>query len=154
MYNRILLPLDGSKLPECAIEHVRAIASGCGASEVVLLSVVGSYEPGSGWSWGGVISESQMAEAARKAEESARKYLARVQKRLEKDGLTVDTKVMVGTPADTILDYAKANEVDLIIMATHGRSGISRWALGSVAERVLQLASTPVLIVSPKGCRV
>ena len=154
MYNTILLPLDGSKLSECAIEHLRAIASGCQASQVLLLSVVGQYEPGSGFRWGGIISESQMAQAAREAEKTAQKYLAGVQKKLEKDGLTVSTEVLVGTPADSILDYAKANAVDLIIMATHGRSGISRWAMGSIAERVLIAAPMPVLLVSPKGCRV
>ena len=154
MYNKILVPLDGSDFGECTLDHIRAIASGCHASEVILLSVVGNYEPGSGWTWGGIISESVAADAAKKAQVEARKYLSKVAKKLEKDGINAVTTVMVGIPADIILDYANSAGVDLIIMATHGRSGPARWAMGSVAERVVSLAQMPVMVVSPKGCRI
>ncbi len=154
MYNKILVPLDGSEFGECTFDHVKTIAKGCQASEVILLSVVGNYEPGSGWTWGGIVAESAAAEASKKSQAEAKKYLAKVAKKLEKDGINAVTTVMVGTPADTILDYAGSTGVDLIIMATHGRSGPARWALGSVAERVVSLAPMSVMVVAPKGCRI
>lgn len=151
MYNRILVPLDGSRLAECSLDHVKAIAVGCQVREVVLLAVVAGYKPGSGWSWGGVESERQMGELIRKAESEASRYISGVAARLTEEGLQVQSRVMVGSPAESILDYAKDNNVDLIVIATHGRSGLSRWALGSVVERVIMASPIPVFVVAPKG---
>lgn len=150
MYNRILVPLDGSKLAESSLEHVKAIATGCQVAEVVLLMVVPGYKPGSGLTWGGIVSEAKAAEMSSKAESEAVSYLKRVAKKLTKDGLAVQSCIQGGYPAETILDYAKDTGVDLIIMATHGRSGVSRWALGSVAEKVVTASPVPVFVVSPK----
>ena len=66
----------------------------------------------------------------------------------------VQPVVIQGKVAEGILDYVVKNQVDLIMMSTHGRSGPSRWALGSVADRVIRHSLIPVLIVSPKGCRI
>ena len=62
------------------------------------------------------------------------------------------SEVVTGRAADNLADFAAKNEVDLIIIATHGRSGISRWIWGSVADRILHSSSVPVLIVRPPGC--
>jgi nucleotide-binding universal stress UspA family protein len=90
-----------------------------------------------------------------KAQEIARptnvcsEYLAGVQKRLEDLGLRAQSVVLQGKPAEEIADYANDNPVNLIMMSTHGRSGISRWAYGSVADKVLLGVCSPVFIVRP-----
>jgi nucleotide-binding universal stress UspA family protein len=83
----------------------------------------------------------------------AKNYLAKASGSLKKAGIAAETAIVHGIPADEILDYATKNGVDLIIMSTHGRSGVSRWAFGSVADRVLRHSTAPVLIVPPRGCR-
>ena len=70
------------------------------------------------------------------------------------EGISARGEVVTGKAADAILDYAEKNNVDLIIMSTHGRSGISRWAFGSVADRVVRHSIAPVLLVAPAGCRI
>jgi nucleotide-binding universal stress UspA family protein len=67
--------------------------------------------------------------------------------------MSIETVVTDGRPADEILNYATDNKVDLIIMSTHGRSGVSRWFFGSVAEKVIRHATVPVLISPPRGTR-
>ncbi len=153
MYNRILVPLDGSELAECSLEHVKTIAKGCHTSEVILLAVVERYV-GPGYTWGGVASAEQMAEETRQIQAKAAEYLKKVAENLKKEGLSAKTSVMSGTPTEAILDYAKKNDVDLIIMSSHGRSGPARWAMGSVADRVLRYSPVPVLVTSPKGYKV
>lgn len=83
----------------------------------------------------------------------AEDYLTKMANRLKKEGVATHTVVVTGWPADKILDYTDQNQVDLIIMSTHGRSGATRWVFGSVADRVLRHARVPVLMVSPAGCR-
>ncbi len=82
----------------------------------------------------------------------ADRYLDRVQRSLIKKGLDVETAVLLGNPAEAIVAYATKNEVDLIIMASHGRSGISRWASGSTTDRVFRSSCVPVLMVRAPGC--
>ncbi|MFC2013844.1 universal stress protein [Chloroflexota bacterium] len=148
MYKKILVPVDGSELTECTLEHVRAIAKGCNVPEVILLRVVeplrNVYEFGEDWYKG----------AQEKIQAEAKDYLSKVVAALKKDGITADAVVVSDQPAEAILNYAKRNQVDLIIMSTHGRSGVSRWVIGSVADRVVRHSVAPVLAVSPAGCRV
>lgn len=161
MYYRILAPLDGSKLAECSLGHIKDIATGCHVSEVVLLSVVEQASNSIGWP----SSETQVKEiineienAQKQVRQKAESYLAEVAANLRLSGLGVQTIVVEGNlgqqAADVILDYAVNNDVDLIIMSTHGRSGISRWAFGSVAEKVVRHSTVPVLTVTPDGCRL
>lgn len=161
MYKKILAPLDGSQLSECSLEHVKAIATGCKVPEVVLLIVV--EEPAPSFSYVGSerdakrIAEQREAEA-RKIREEAEDYLAKVAGELKKDGIAVQTAIIQpslgGGVAEAILDYAHNNKVDIIIMSTHGRSGVSRWAFGSVADKVASHAQVPVLTITAAGCRV
>jgi nucleotide-binding universal stress UspA family protein len=145
MYQKMLVPLDGSELAECVLPHVKAIAAGCGIGQVVLLRVV---EP--------IPVETPPAvdfEVIQKADaKAAEGYLARIKTQLSKEGLSVEAKVLTGRPAETITDFAQRNKVDLIAIATHGRSGISRWIFGSVADRIVRSVSAPVLLIRPKGC--
>jgi nucleotide-binding universal stress UspA family protein len=82
----------------------------------------------------------------------ADRYLDKVQRRLEKKGINARTEVLLGKPADAIISYADQHCVDLIVMASHGRSGISRWASGSVADRIFRGSCIPVLLVRAPGC--
>ena len=151
MYQKILAPLDGSDFSECSLDHVKAIATGCQVPEVVLLRV---FEP---------IHSSDVAayvEAGidttllmKDVQQSAETYIARVAESLSKAGLPAKGVVVTGWAADSIMKYAEENGVDLIIMSTHGRSGISRWVMGSITDKVVRSSRIPVLSVSPPGCR-
>ena len=148
MYKKILAPLDGSKFSECNLEHVRTVATGRQVPEVVLLRVIEPmqqvYE----------LSEKWQRDVEEKALVEAKDYLAKVADDLKKDGVSAETVVILGKPDEAILDYATQNQVELIIMSTHGKSGVSRWAFGSVADRVLRHSPVPVLIAAPAACRV
>lgn len=150
MYQKILVPLDGSKFSECSLEHVKAIANGCRVPKVVLLRIV---EPVHHDYRTGFVSEDMLRNAHKKLTTAANNYLTKVADNLKKEVMAVDTVTSEGAPAEKILDYTNKNKVDLIIMSTHGRSGVSRWAIGSVADRVLRHPIAPVLVISPEGCR-
>jgi nucleotide-binding universal stress UspA family protein len=154
------VPLDGSKFSECSLDHVKAIATGCGVPEVVLLMVLPQpLVPVP------EVSLEQMAEeigealklAEKKAQKNAEVYLTKIANSLKKKGIAIHTvpvwQKMAKGIAEDILHYASHNKIDLIIMSTHGRSGISRWALGSVTDKVIRHACVPVLTVAPPGCR-
>ena len=148
----MLVPLDGSELAELVIPHVEALAKQRGSElvDVVLLrvceppAVPSDYPPTAGLTW----EEHQAQEIARHTT-VCDEYLAGVQKRLEGMGLKARSVVLKGKPADEITDYASKNCVNLIVMSTHGRSGISRWAYGSVANKVLLGVCSPVFLIRP-----
>jgi nucleotide-binding universal stress UspA family protein len=158
LYNKILVPLDGSELAECVFPHVESIAKGCGVSNVVFVRVVEpSYLPAAtGVAWGGMFTEADAAKVRKDEDKrnktAAKQYLNDIIKRSKYDGATLKAEVIVGKPADSIAEYAEKKGVDLIVIATHGRSGISRWAYGSVADKVLRSACVPVLMVRAPGC--
>ena len=155
---RMLVPLDGSELAESVLPHVEALAKQRGAElcEVVLLRVceppilLSDYpEAVMPLSW-----EQHVEQATAWSKRACEQYLAGVEKRLKDAGLKVRSEVIVGkfvggNPAYEIVDYANRNPFNLIVMATHGRSGLSRWAYGSVADRVLHGVSNPVFVVRP-----
>jgi nucleotide-binding universal stress UspA family protein len=152
MYQKILVPLDGSELAECSLEHVSAIASGCDVSEVILIRVL---EPVSGVSeLAARMPDEWLKKVEKEHKASVKGYLARIAKKLKADNIKVQAVVVEGNAADSILEYAIKNDVDLIVMSTHGRSGLARWAFGSVADRVVLHSHTPVLIISPHAFRV
>ena len=144
MYKKILVPLDGSDLAECVLPHVESIAKGCGVQEVMFLRVV---EPLSR-TVGPYITEEDVQSMNSQNRAAAENYLRQLVKRTKYSGVTIRSEVVAGS----IADYANKNGVDLIIIATHGRSGVSRWVWGSVADRVLRSASVPVLMVRAPGC--
>lgn len=141
MYQKILAPLDGSEIAECTLRHLKTIGTGCNVLEIVLLTVVEPVRQAYG------IGEHMVRDARQKAEDAAKDYLSRMAKDLEKDGARIETVVVSGHPEEAILDYVEENQVDLVIMSTHGRSGVSRWLLGSVAQRVANHSPVPVLMV-------
>ena len=150
MFRRILVPLDGSELAECVLPHAESIAKGCGVEEVVFLRVVEPFHQVSD-SRGYLSRETTNSiDADNKA--AAEKYLSQLIKRTRYDGISVKPEVITGRPAESIADYATKNSIDLIAIATHGRSGISRWTWGGVADRILRSACVPVLMVRTPGC--
>jgi nucleotide-binding universal stress UspA family protein len=161
MFNKILVPIDGSKLAECTFGHLEEIAGGCQVKEIILLTVLEVNSP----PFVEVETKYQIDEMVREQEEQEKKtrekaenYLAGAVDYLKTQGVTAQSVLikpdMMQSTADVILDYAEKNNIDLIIMSTHGRSGISKWAFGSVADRVVRASITPVLTVTPKGCRI
>ena len=153
MYKKILVPLDGSKFAECALPHVEELAKGCDTEEVILVSVterVRGYRALDDPSQ--PLGQQFVPEAFGKKEKQAQRYLDRIAKAMEAKGIKVSTEVLLGDPADEIVIYATHPGCDLIVMSSHGRSGVSRWTHGSVTDRVFRASCVPVLMVRAPGC--
>lgn len=153
MYQKILVPLDGSKLAECALSHAVDMAKAYSA-ELVLVSVteeVEGFRPVSDASQ--PTEEKLIPEAGGKFEEQARRYLDGVAGRIAKEGVEVTTDVQYGKPADGIIVSAMLYNCDVIVMSSHGRSGISKWTHGSVAEKVFRVSHIPVLMIPAAACQ-
>jgi nucleotide-binding universal stress UspA family protein len=152
MYRKLLAPLDGSAFSECSLEHVKTIALGCEVPEVVLLRVVEPIHSTdlATYAEAGIDTAMLMKDV----ENGARTYITKATDELKKSGLTVQGVVSTGWAADTIINYAQDNGVDLIVMSTHGRGGVGRWFMGSVTDKVVRHSPVPVLTVAPAGCRI
>ena len=144
MYEKILVPLDGSALAERAIRHAQEIA--CGSkSELLLMQAVTFPLPVVPEAV--LIPDGKWLAAARK---EAAQYLEGVAAPLREAGLRVRTMLDGRPPADAILHVAMREGADLIIMSTHGRGGLSRMLMGSVAESVFHATSRTVMLVKPE----
>jgi len=151
MYKKILVPLDGSELAECVLPHLEIIAGGCGVKDVTFFRVVKPFYPVADY-LGDSISAIDVVSINKDAVKAAENYLKQLTEKVKYSGVKVGWEVVQGNEPESIADYAKKNEMDLIIIATHGRSGVSRWVMGSVADRVLRTACVPVLMVRAPGC--
>lgn len=148
MFEKIIVPLDGSDDSEAAIGPAADIARHFG-SRVILLQVTPGYGPAmvasAAESFGASGSVAHAAEAAVAAEAAASSYLDAIR---SKYGTPLwETKVGEGGSATAIIEHAHEVDADLIVMATHARSGLKRLFLGSVAEDVIRHAGIPVLVV-------
>ncbi len=152
MYKKIMVPLDGSKLAECVLPHVETVAKGCESPQILLVQVVEPIAIPYGRETTHIMSMEQLKafEAHNKAD--AEKYLGEIAARLGKAGLKAGIAVIFGKPADALRDYAAKEGADLVIIASHGRSGMSRWVWGSVADRLMRSVCTPVMMVRAPGC--
>jgi nucleotide-binding universal stress UspA family protein len=150
MYKKILVTLDGSELSECVIPHLEKFRKGFPESEIILLRVVEPVDSTVA-AHADVISPEQWKARENAMVVDAANYLTQVAGRLDQGGARVHSNVITGRVEDRITDYANEEKVDLIIMATHGRSGVSRWVRGSVADKVLRMAHIPVLMVRAPG---
>jgi nucleotide-binding universal stress UspA family protein len=156
-FGRMLIPLDGSQLAEQILEPGMALATAMKA-EITLLRVVqqltpASYDPDSS-RVSGLRSTSlkHLQEIDRQEWSRAEEYLDQLAARLRAGSLSVQTRVVSHIrPATAILDDASSNGADLIALATHGRGGLKRWLVGSVADKVVRGATTPVLVYRPVG---
>ena len=148
MFKRILVPLDGSELAETALEPAGTIAQDQGG-ELILTSVSAHKHviaPGAA-GYGPVILDGEFELDLDKSEA----YLNSIRQTIEHSGVTIQTRVVAGDVAGKIVDLAAEEKVDLIVMTTHGYSGITRWMLGSITERVLRGAPCPVLVIRCVG---
>lgn len=146
---KILVPLDGSELAESALPLATALA-GLSDGETHLLRVAPSFWNAPYLAYGSeamYLSSEQIGELTEEAQAESRDYLDHVATRLRAAGARVSWEVRVGRPADEIIRVAETIEPDLVIMSSHGRGGIRRWALGSVAEEVLHRGTMPVVVV-------
>jgi nucleotide-binding universal stress UspA family protein len=152
MYKKIMVPLDGSNLAECVLPHVEAIVKGCESPQVIVVQAV---EPLS-VPYGREISQFTSLEQVRAFEThqkvEAEKYLKEIVARLKKAGINAEANVIYGKAGEAISDFAAKNGVDLVVIATHGRSGVSRWVWGSVADRLLRSVCVPLLMIRVPGC--
>ena len=151
MYNRVLVPLDGSQLSECSLQHVKSTITEGHRTDVILLRVI---EPllsndAAVWAQAGYT----VTEVEKKHKKDAEEYLKQIAEMLSRAGVIARIEVVFGRAAEAIMEYASEHKVDLIIISTHGRSGISRLAFGSVAEKVVHNTDIPVLLVTAPGCR-
>lgn len=149
MYEKILVTLDGSKESECIIDHVRMLAQSCGISKLAMIRVVEDMPPATR----AYIGDQQSRDITKKAVAAAEEYLSYAADSLRTHCGGVDVVVLEGNPATKILEYAEKNGVDLIAMATHGASGITRFVIGSVTRHVMDHWSGALLTVAPPGCR-
>ncbi len=157
MYKKILVPLDGSELAECALNHVKQLYQGSPVGEVVLLNAVVTEIPwrelNAGEDGHAVVFDYHGYKKA--FIDQAKKYLARVKTRLAADGITAKTATVESNgPSHTITDYAQKHGVDLIVIATHGYTGMKKMMLGSVALKVLHESNVPVLLIRPDACHI
>ncbi len=154
MYQKIMVPLDGSELAECVMPHVEAITTGCKITNVVFVRVVNPVQlPASVPARGEFgFSEKERRQLEDQRKQTAEAYLKKMVASTRLEGALLGYEVLVGKVADTLAHWAEKNAADLIVIASHGRSGVSRWVMGSVADRVLRSACVPVLMIRAPGC--
>jgi len=152
MYKKIVVPLDGSELAECVFPHLETIAKGCQSPEVIVVRTVEPLTVPYGREVAQFTSLEQVEAFETHQKVDAEKYLKEVVARLKKNGVNARAEVVYGKAVESLSDYVTKNDVDLVIIATHGRSGISRWVWGSVADRLLRSLCVPVLMVRAPGC--
>jgi nucleotide-binding universal stress UspA family protein len=144
MYKKIMVPLDGSVLSESVLPHLESFISGFSEAEVVFVRVV---EPASIHASAEFMNVDELIGRDSIMKSTAEEYLKRVVDRLKYGETKLYTKVIIGKLEESLVHYAEENDIDLILIATHGRSGIDRWVRGSVAEKVLRSSNIPVMMV-------
>ncbi len=148
MFQKILVCLDGSKLAEQILPYAAEQAARFGSS-VILFQVVHLANipaPTGIESVPIAVPDDRLEEA----ETEAKAYLNHLAQPLREKGLNVQYATMIGSPAESIVDYADKNGFGLIALATHGRSGLGRLVFGSVADYVIRKSGLPILLIKPK----
>lgn len=157
MYKKLLLTLDGSELAATAVPHAAQIAAGVGA-EVVLVRVIDSVghiiaqtSPAGFEGMGGAVSAELAQEAVAGQRAAAERDLSAVAQQLNAQGISkVSIEVLEGMPGEMVVEAAERLGCDLVVIATHGRSGLRRAVLGSVADHVVRHVHSAVLLVRPQ----
>jgi len=152
----ILVPLDGSELAESVLDHIKKLANQLGEETVdivltrvcELFSNPSAHPPPMAMNW-----EEHLEYETNRCKDICQTYLSKVEEDIRQNGLNVRSEVLVGNPADAIIDFANKNAVNTIVMSTHGRTGIGRWALGSIADKILKGASCPIFLVRSKSSK-
>ena len=143
MYKKILVPLDGSEFSEAVLPHAQALAKSEGAEIVILrVPVTPNLEYLS-------RSPSLANRIIEDSEKETAEYLEAEAAKLEKEGAKVTKIMREGPIPEIILQVADEVHADMIAMSTHGRSGMQRWLMGSVADRVVHYSHIPVMLIHP-----
>ena len=154
MYNKVLVPLDGSPLAECTLSNVRNLFKDGSVGEVTLLNVVKVDLP---WGVMGRDRPTKPIDLNAIREPlfiASKKYLADIESQLASEGIKVKTESLEGNrPADTITEFAQEKGMDMIVIGTHGYTGLKKLMMGSVAFGVLHQSHIPVLLIRPESCR-
>ncbi|HZQ07195.1 MAG TPA: universal stress protein [Anaerolineae bacterium] len=145
MYQKILVPLDGSPLAEAVLPHAEALAKSEGA-ELILLRV--AVNPAAEFAF----SDPALAQTfVSDMESDTKSYMSQMEQKMKQDGMRARSLIREGPIAETILAVANELNADLIAMSTHGRSGVQRWLMGSTADRVVNHSKIPVLLIRPQA---
>jgi len=145
MYKKILVPLDGSALAEVVLTHAKALAYSEGA-EIVLLRVAAN--PALEFAF----ADPALAQSAvNQFEAEAQKYIDDLIANLKNDGYQVSGILAEGPIAEMILQVSEDIKADTIAMSTHGRTGPTRWLIGSIADRVVRSSKVPVMLIRPQS---
>ena len=143
-FKRILAPLDGSETGGAAMHDAEAIALKTGASMVLVHVLPAPHAVEARW------LGPEFTDFVKAMHDAGQKYLDKVDDRLSAKGLDVKVRIVSGDPAARIIEVAREEKADLIAMSTHGRSGIARWVLGSVADKILHESRIPMWLVRPR----
>lgn len=144
-YQKIVVPIDGSGWSERAIPHAVDIARSNG-SEIILLHV---FRPPA-YEYTDQIALAGQDEQLHQVREQVKQYLMGLRGTLRGEGVDCRVQFIEGTGvASLICDYINQEDVDLVVMSSHGRSGLRRFIFGSIAERILQGVNVPVLVIRP-----
>jgi len=175
MYKKIIVPLDGSKLAEEVLPHLKQIALGCGVSEVILVTVTqrikGKTDIAAGVddlspsNLGLTVFAADRFYAGKafttnpsvkvsvsigKMAKTGYDYLVKIAKQLEKQDIPSSVVVLIGNVADEVVSFAKQENADLIIMASKGRTSLKKWDVGNAADQVFKMVENiPILLVKP-----
>jgi len=147
MYNQILVPLDGSELAEMALPHAESLALKYDAA-LVLLSVVTPPIITSRGAKAMELFEEQIDTLMQDADE----YLEKLKGRLAKKQIKAETYTKLGPVVKSILEFADNDNMDLVVIASHGRSGLGRFFFGSVAAGILNRIGQPLMVIRCKDC--
>lgn len=150
MYKQIVVPLDGSELAEEALAEAKKLSRSSG-SPLKLIRVVDTYRTQSLPATGMALDYTMLGELAEEEIQDAKTYLTAKVDAVKAEGMDVSGDVLHGPIARQICSAADAD--DMIVMSSHGRTGIKRWFLGSVAEEVMRNAECPVLLHKSKDLK-
>jgi len=143
MFQRILVPVDGSKRAERAIPVATRIARACGGAVILVRVVNAAIE-----FWPSLVGEPALLQSVVDEDQAAAdEYLSGIKGTSELAGIPLETQIVFGEVGSAILAVAESSQADLIVLCSHGYTGMTRWALGSVAEKVARSAPIPVLVL-------
>ena len=152
MFTKIIVPLDGSSLAECVFPHLETVIKGYNSVEVTFVRVVEPITIPYGREAAAVTSIGELNALETHNRTDAEKYLKGIVARFRKAGVNARMEVIYGKAADALADFVTKSDAGLVIIATHGRSGISRYVWGSTADRLLRTVCVPILMVRAPGC--
>ena len=153
MFEKVLVPLDGSKVGEAALPVIRQLADKLCPEAKVEVTLIGVITLLRHWVVVGEASApvSYTEEELNLIKSRVTEYLEKTAEVIKGENVTVKTIVVSGNAAEEIIKAAERIKSDLIAMSTHGLSGLTRWVFGSVTEKIVVYGATPVLVVHPPG---